>query len=149
MAISTTTGTSIKVADEVWVVTALLHREKPNQTDFAVEEIVDRAQREGIERASSPFPQAGHLSSRTRRGQDHTCARGSARSLQLSAHMVSRMERGGSAVFPGSCALAYVSFLKRIPKSNCTVKGMGLLLSAIAFATALPSKRCPNVGFCL
>jgi hypothetical protein len=38
----------IKVADEVWIATALLHREQPAQPDFAVEEIVERAAREGI-----------------------------------------------------------------------------------------------------
>jgi hypothetical protein len=38
----------IKVADEVWIATALLHREQPAQPDFTVEEIVERAAREGI-----------------------------------------------------------------------------------------------------
>jgi len=38
----------IKVADEVWVVTALLHREHPEQPDFAIEEIVERARRAGL-----------------------------------------------------------------------------------------------------
>jgi hypothetical protein len=38
----------IKVADEVWVATALLHREHPERSDFSVEEIVERAHREGI-----------------------------------------------------------------------------------------------------
>jgi len=37
---------TVKVADEVWIATALLHREHPEQTDFTVEEIVDRAKRE-------------------------------------------------------------------------------------------------------
>jgi len=38
----------VKVADEVWVATALLHREHPEQPDFAVEEIVARARREAF-----------------------------------------------------------------------------------------------------
>jgi len=54
MSQSPTTKAKAKVADEVWIVTALLHREQPNQADFAVEEIVDRAQREGIERPLRP-----------------------------------------------------------------------------------------------
>jgi hypothetical protein len=54
MSTSATTGTTIKVADEVWIATALLHRELPERTDFTVEEIVDRAQREGIERPLRP-----------------------------------------------------------------------------------------------
>lgn len=37
-----------KLADEVWMVTALLHREHPERTDFTVDEIVDRARREKI-----------------------------------------------------------------------------------------------------
>jgi hypothetical protein len=42
----------VKVADEVWIATALLQREHPDQRDFAVEEIIDRAKREGL---STPF----------------------------------------------------------------------------------------------
>jgi hypothetical protein len=38
----------VKVADEVWIATALLHREHPERTDFTVEEIVDRAKQEGL-----------------------------------------------------------------------------------------------------
>jgi hypothetical protein len=54
MSIPTTTEANVKVADEVWIVTALLHKEKPKQADFAVEEIVDRARKEGIERPLRP-----------------------------------------------------------------------------------------------
>jgi hypothetical protein len=38
----------IKVADEVWIATALLHRESPERADFSVAEIVDRARREAL-----------------------------------------------------------------------------------------------------
>ena len=38
----------VKVADEVWVATALLHREHPEDTDFAVEDIVARAKQERL-----------------------------------------------------------------------------------------------------
>ena len=38
----------LKVADEVWIATALLHREHPESPDFAVDEIVARAQKEGL-----------------------------------------------------------------------------------------------------
>jgi hypothetical protein len=41
-----TSGIQIKVADEVWIATALLHREHPNLSDFGIEEILDRARRE-------------------------------------------------------------------------------------------------------
>jgi hypothetical protein len=48
------TETNIKVADEAWIATALLHREQPDKADFGVEEIVDRAQKEGIVRPLRP-----------------------------------------------------------------------------------------------
>ena len=38
----------LKVADEVWIATALLHREHPESPDFAVDEIVQRARKEGL-----------------------------------------------------------------------------------------------------
>lgn len=41
-----TSGIQIKVADEVWIATALLHREHPNQPDFEIDDIVQRAARE-------------------------------------------------------------------------------------------------------
>ncbi len=36
-------GTTIKVADEIWVAAALLHRQHPGRPDFSVAEIVQRA----------------------------------------------------------------------------------------------------------
>jgi len=39
---------SIKVADEVWIVAAMLHRENPKREDFSVSEIVARARRENL-----------------------------------------------------------------------------------------------------
>jgi hypothetical protein len=33
----------LKVADEAWIVTALLHREHPKREDFSIEEIMERA----------------------------------------------------------------------------------------------------------
>jgi hypothetical protein len=44
----TATQTAPKVADEVWIAAALLHREHPEALDFAVDEIVQRAEREGL-----------------------------------------------------------------------------------------------------
>jgi hypothetical protein len=37
-----------KVADETWLVVALLHRERPGRPDFTVQEIVERAAKERI-----------------------------------------------------------------------------------------------------
>ena len=44
----------VKVADEVWLATALLHRENPKRSSFLVEEIVDRAAREGLVKPQRP-----------------------------------------------------------------------------------------------
>jgi hypothetical protein len=49
--VSVTSSVELKVADEVWIVVALLHREKPEREDFSVEEIVDRARQEKLARA--------------------------------------------------------------------------------------------------
>lgn len=39
---------ALKVADEVWIATALLHRENPGREDFSVSEIVERTRREKL-----------------------------------------------------------------------------------------------------
>ena len=43
-----TTKLDIKVADEVWVAAALLHRLRPGAADFSIEEILNRAVQEAI-----------------------------------------------------------------------------------------------------
>ena len=50
----TTAAIHIKVADEVWIATALLHREKPKAKDFSIEEIVNRARREHLHEPLRP-----------------------------------------------------------------------------------------------
>jgi len=42
------TKQEVKVADEVWLAAALLHRENPSREDFTVKEIEARTEREGI-----------------------------------------------------------------------------------------------------
>lgn len=44
----TLVANEVKVADEVWIATALLHKEHPRQSSFSVEEIVARVKSEGI-----------------------------------------------------------------------------------------------------
>lgn len=51
---TTTLKTKIKVADEVWIATALLHQEFPDRIDFSIDEICDRARREVEEYALRP-----------------------------------------------------------------------------------------------
>ena len=41
-----TPGIQIKVADEVWIATALLHHEHPKRADFSIEEIMERLTKE-------------------------------------------------------------------------------------------------------
>jgi hypothetical protein len=50
----TTSQTGLKVADEVWIATALLHREHPEQSDFSTTEIEVRARTEASPRALRP-----------------------------------------------------------------------------------------------
>ena len=48
------TLTRLKVADEVWIAAALLHREHPEAADFSLEEIVERARQEGLHEPLRP-----------------------------------------------------------------------------------------------
>ena len=38
----------LKVADEVWIAAAVLHREQPQKADFSIEEIVERVRKEAL-----------------------------------------------------------------------------------------------------
>jgi hypothetical protein len=42
------TKSQLQVADEVWIVAALLHRDHPEQVDFSIDEIVERAERQNL-----------------------------------------------------------------------------------------------------
>lgn len=48
------TGSPVKVADQVWAVAALLHREHPDRQDLGVDEIMARARVESISRPLRP-----------------------------------------------------------------------------------------------
>jgi len=45
---SVLTLSRLRLADEVWIATALLHREHPEKSDFSIEEIVERARSEKL-----------------------------------------------------------------------------------------------------
>jgi hypothetical protein len=47
-------GVVIKVADEVWIATALLHRDHSDRADFAIEEIVQRASKKACNHSLRP-----------------------------------------------------------------------------------------------
>lgn len=51
---TTTTKAALRVADEVWIAAALLHRERPGDTDFTIEEILNRARKEGLTKPFRP-----------------------------------------------------------------------------------------------
>ena len=59
MKVASKTRSHVKVADEVWVATVLLHQEHPEQPDFSVEQIVERAAKQAI--AWKPVTQMGRL----------------------------------------------------------------------------------------
>ncbi len=50
----TISKTTLRLADEVWIITALLHREFPLRSDFSIEEILDRARRENLSDSLRP-----------------------------------------------------------------------------------------------
>ena len=45
---------AVRVADEVWIATALLHREHPERDDFTIQEITARATRENLHGSLRP-----------------------------------------------------------------------------------------------
>ena len=51
---TTASGLEIKVADEVWIATALLHRDCPDKADFAIDEIMTRATKEAKPQSLRP-----------------------------------------------------------------------------------------------
>jgi hypothetical protein len=48
----------LKVADEAWIAAALLQKEQPKQRDFSIEEIVERAKSEKLNR---PFRKSAYV----------------------------------------------------------------------------------------
>lgn len=44
----------VKLADEVWIAAALLHREHPESLDFSIEEIVERAATKSVASVNRP-----------------------------------------------------------------------------------------------
>ncbi len=48
------TKANVKVADEVWIATALLHREQPTRLDFTIQEILARVERDGLVTPTRP-----------------------------------------------------------------------------------------------
>jgi len=53
-AMAVTSATPTKVADEVWLTVALLHREHPDRADFSIQEIMQRATEEAGSRPLRP-----------------------------------------------------------------------------------------------
>ncbi len=88
----------IKVADEVFLATALLHREHPDREDFTITEIVERAARENLYGELRPGVRV-HVSL-------HCVANrapnpGRYRILYATGEHTRRLLRSGDAVHPG------------------------------------------------
>lgn len=93
---------SCKVADEVWIATALLHREQPERQDFAVDEIVRRADAERVTGAPLRAGVRIHV-------HQHCVANlapisGRYRMLFETSHGQRRLFRPGDACHPRRCA---------------------------------------------
>ena len=54
MAVDEKKGRQTRVADEVWIATALLHREHPERKDFTIQEIRKRVEREAVAETLRP-----------------------------------------------------------------------------------------------
>ena len=54
MTVDEKTEQQTKVADEVWIATALLHREQPERKDFTIQEIRERVEREAMTETLRP-----------------------------------------------------------------------------------------------
>lgn len=52
--VSTSAIVQVRVADEVWIAAALLQREHPEAYDFSIEQIVERARKEGLHEPLRP-----------------------------------------------------------------------------------------------
>ncbi len=52
MAVATYVKPSIKVADQLYLTLALLHREQPGKSSFSIAEVIERAKKEGFGRDS-------------------------------------------------------------------------------------------------
>lgn len=50
----TQAAANVKVADEVWIATFQLHRERPAEVDFAIEEIVNKVRQLGLSAVVRP-----------------------------------------------------------------------------------------------
>ncbi|MBX3027090.1 hypothetical protein KF840_19485 [bacterium] len=88
----------VSIADEVWIATALLHREHPERDGFTAREITDRARREGI----TPRLRAGlvtHASQHCVANRPPSPAR--LRLLFASSRSQRRLFRPGDAFHPG------------------------------------------------
>ncbi len=48
MAVATYVKPSIKVADQLYLTLALLHREQPGKSSFSIAEVIERAKKEGF-----------------------------------------------------------------------------------------------------
>jgi hypothetical protein len=103
----------IKIADEVWIAVALLHRENPRDEDFSISQIVARLEREAI---------AGRVRPGVRPHATVHCVAGRAPNpgrycmLTESAPNRRRLFRSGDPVHPARRGAKHVPHASEIPE---------------------------------
>jgi len=88
---------SVKTADEIWIVCALLHRENPTRADFSVKEIAARARREAI---TGPYRQALYVHAYQHCVANLPPDRGRYRMLFATGNLTRRLFRKGDSYHP-------------------------------------------------
>jgi hypothetical protein len=88
---------TVKTADEIWIVCAILHRENPGRQDFAVKEIAERARREGI---SGPYRHALYVHAFQHCVANLEPDRGRYRMLFATGKLTRRLFRPGDSYHP-------------------------------------------------
>jgi hypothetical protein len=115
---------NIRIADAVWIATALLHREHPDRPDFTESEIAARLLAEGLPRGEHSNTLAAHISShcvancpRSRKRADPSKLQGGAyRILYETRSGFRRLSRPGDDVHPDRMQLRRPS--KSIPMED-------------------------------
>jgi hypothetical protein len=88
---------TVKTADEIWIVCALLHRENPDRRDFAVKEIAERARQEAI---SGPYRHALYVHAFQHCVANRAPDRGRYRMLFATGKLTRRLFRPGDSYHP-------------------------------------------------
>lgn len=95
--VKTMSTRAVKEADEVWISTALLHRENPDREDFTLIEIRDRAKQEGL---TEEFRSGVYRHAREHCVSNFPPAAGKTRMLYATGRLTRRLYRDGDGCHP-------------------------------------------------